>query len=286
MTIMSIPVNEVHVINPRARSKTKFAEIVGNIARVGLKRPITVRPRDDGGYELVCGQGRLEAFIALGETQIPAVVVAMSKEDLYVRSLIENLARSRPVALALAKEIVALKERGYAPADIAKKIDVTEGYVRAVQRLFASGEERLLVAVARKEIPVSVAVEIASARDADIRRALTEAYEKGQLKGKAVVKARALAEERMSRGKAFEPRRNGQQKKRTSAHDLVTAYRRETQRQAALVKRARACEQRLLVIGTGLRKIFKDEGFMNLLRAENFGKMPKYVVDQMKRAAP
>ena len=34
------------------------------------------------------------------------------------------------------------------------------------------------------------------------------------------------------------------------------------------------------MIGTGLRKIFKDEGFMNLLRAENFGKMPKYVVDQ------
>ena len=134
---------------------------------------------------------------------------------------------------------MALKERGYAPADIAKKIDVTEGYVRAVQRLFASGGKRLLVAVARKEIPVSVAVEIASARDADIRRALTEAYEKGQLKGKAVVKARAPPKSGCHEGRPSNHDATANRKKRTSAHDLVTAYRRETQRQAALVQTER-----------------------------------------------
>ena len=41
-----------------------------NIAELGLKRPITVTRRDVAEgirYELVCGQGRLEAYQALGQ---------------------------------------------------------------------------------------------------------------------------------------------------------------------------------------------------------------------------
>lgn len=51
-----------------------------NISAVGLKKPITVacgKPGDDGGgetFDLVCGQGRLEAFIALGQKEVPALV--------------------------------------------------------------------------------------------------------------------------------------------------------------------------------------------------------------------
>ena len=74
-----IPVDRIEVLNPRERNKQVFEGIVENIKSVGLKKPITVTPRpgDDGAekYLLVCGEGRLKAFMALGETTIAAMVV-------------------------------------------------------------------------------------------------------------------------------------------------------------------------------------------------------------------
>ena len=57
--------------------------------------PITVslRENEPAGpkYDLVCGQGRMEAFIALGHLEIPAIVVEISKEERLIRSLVENM---------------------------------------------------------------------------------------------------------------------------------------------------------------------------------------------------
>jgi hypothetical protein len=56
--------------------------IVANIREVGLKKLITVVRRsephtDETLFDLVCGQGRIEAFLALGETTIPISIPAM-----------------------------------------------------------------------------------------------------------------------------------------------------------------------------------------------------------------
>lgn len=110
--IAMISVSEITVLNPRARNKRVFQELVTSIANLGLKRPITVSRRADGGYDLVCGQGRLEAFLALGQPTIPAVVLEVSEEDCFVMSLVENLARRQHSPLELVREIGALKGRG------------------------------------------------------------------------------------------------------------------------------------------------------------------------------
>ena len=108
--IHMIPVDAITVLNPRSRNKRVFSELVTSIAHLGLKKPITVsRHRGEPGYDLVCGQGRLEAFITLGETEIPAIVIEASEEDCYVMSLVENLARRNPRSLELMREIGALK---------------------------------------------------------------------------------------------------------------------------------------------------------------------------------
>ena len=74
--ILMIPVNAITVLNPRARNKRVFQELVTSIERLGLKKPITVSQRPGRSrYDLVCGQGRLEAFMALGQESIPAVVI-------------------------------------------------------------------------------------------------------------------------------------------------------------------------------------------------------------------
>ena len=92
--IQMVPVDAITVLNPRARNRRVFHELITSIAHLGLKKPITVSRRgtSEPGYDLVCGQGRLEAFIALGQSEIPAIVIEASQEDCYVMSLVENLA--------------------------------------------------------------------------------------------------------------------------------------------------------------------------------------------------
>ena len=91
--IQLILIEQIIVLNPRSRNKRLFNTIVTNISHLGLKRPITVTPRPDGKYDLVCGQGRLEAYQALGATTIPAIIITATKEDRYLMSLVENIAR-------------------------------------------------------------------------------------------------------------------------------------------------------------------------------------------------
>jgi ParB-like chromosome segregation protein Spo0J len=86
--IQLISIEKIRILNPR--NQKKFQEIVESIHGQGLKKPITVsRRREDHGctdYDLVCGQGRMEAFMALGAKEIPAIVVDVSKEDRLVMS--------------------------------------------------------------------------------------------------------------------------------------------------------------------------------------------------------
>jgi len=73
-TVRMIPVDRIEVLNHRERNTRIFEEIADNIKTIGLKKPITVAPRRsaEGGdsYLLVCGEGRLKAFKALGQTKI------------------------------------------------------------------------------------------------------------------------------------------------------------------------------------------------------------------------
>jgi ParB family chromosome partitioning protein len=165
-----IPIEGITVVNPRVRNKAVFKQITSNIAELGLKRPITVTRREglNGScYDLVCGQGRLEAYQVLGQREIPALVVDADAEDCLVMSLVENLARRQHRAIDLLHDIEGLKRRGYSDSAIARKTDLTIEYVKGVIRLLETNENRLLRAVESGLIPVSIAVEIAAATDED-----------------------------------------------------------------------------------------------------------------------
>ncbi len=286
-TVQLIPINRIRVLNPRARNKAKFSEIVANVSRVGLKKPITVCPRSGSGgeFDLVCGQGRLEAMAKLGQTHVHAMVVEASPEDRYIMSLIENIARRPPDSLDLVRGIAELEQRGYTPVQIAEKVGVTESWVRGILRLHGKGEELLLAAVERGDLPINVAVEIGWAKDEDVRRCLAEAYEREELKGKAIAKARSIVERRLAKGrKTAAPRANGKVPyKRMTTDDLLKTYRRSMQKQAQLVKRAQACESMLRIVCGALRELTKDDHFVTLLRAEKLNKMPKYLADQVQQ---
>ncbi len=278
-----VPIEKICVINSRSRSDVKFQEMVTNMSKVGLKKPITVsrRSADDEGYDLVCGQGRLEAYIALGQTEVPALIVDAPLHDRYLMSLIENLARPPRMTLQLAREIQVQKERGHSAAEIAAKVGVSDTYVTNLVKLLQKGEERLVEAVERGEIPIAVAIQIANADDEQMQRALTEAYETGKLKGKALMKVRRILETRRIRGKTMRGSKGNGKQKAPSADDVIRTYRREALRQERFVKRARVFEQQLRFTVSALKKLFEDENLVNLLRAESLNSLPKYVAESI-----
>ena len=285
--IRSIPVDKVTVLNPRARNKRIFNELVTSIAHLGLKKPITVSAREDGaGYDLVCGQGRLEAFMALDQTEIPAVVLNASEEDCFVMSLVENLARRQPNSLEFVREIGALRERGYSITEIAVKTDFSDEYIYAICYLLDHGEERLLTAVEKGIIPPSIAMEIARAKDADVQKALAEAYERKTIPGNQIIAIRRIVEQRNLTGKTIHSVGRPQAPKRkVTAPALVRAYRKETERQQLLVKKATLAQSRLLFIVTGLRRLFADENFTTLLRAESMATLPRPLAERLEKGA-
>jgi len=279
-----IPIGLVTVVNPRVRSKRIFKEIVANIAELGLKRPVTVARREHPNgprYELVCGQGRLEAYRALGQREIPALIVDADAEDCLVMSLVENCARRQHRAIDLLHDIEGLKHRGYSQAEIARKTGLSLEYVRGVIRLLEKGEHRLLRAVEGGQIPVSTAVEIAEADDIGVQQALQQAYEQNLLRGRKLLIAKRVIEQRRRRGKGL--RTTGAKGKSTlSSDELLRAYRQETDKKRLLIRKAETTRGRLVFVTEALRNLLADEHFVTLLRAEGLDTLPRPLADRFR----
>jgi ParB family chromosome partitioning protein len=281
-----IPIDQITVVNPRVRNKRIFKEIVDNIAQLGLKRPITVTRRAEAGgpfYDLVCGQGRLEAYRALGQTEVPALVVGADPEDCLVASLVENCARRQHQALDLLQDIGGMRKRGYSSSEIARKTGLSLEYVNGVARLLETGEQRLLRSVESGVIPVSVAVQIAEADDQDVQGALQTAYEKGLLKGRKLVAAKRLIETRRRRGRglASTSKKPGA---RISADALLRAYQEDTDRKRIMIRRSAATRNRLVFITEALRKLSGDDRLVALLEDEDLATMPENVAERIGRS--
>jgi ParB family transcriptional regulator, chromosome partitioning protein len=287
-SVEMIPLERITVINPRLRNKRLFNEIIANIAEVGLKRPITVTRRnapDGPRYDLVCGQGRVEAYAALGQHAIPALVIDADTEDCLVMSLVENLARRQHRAIDLLHDIEGLKRRGYADTVIARKTGLTVEYVKGVLRLLEGGEQRLLRAVEAKQIPVSVAVEIAGASDEEMQIVLQQAYEKKLLRGHKLIAAKRLIEQRRRKGKRLRINVN-RREKTLSSTALLRAYREDVDRKRLLIQKANATRSRLIFLTEAIRKLISDENFVTMLRAEGLDTLPQNLADRLREGAP
>lgn len=286
-TVTLVAVDRIRILNPRYRDPKKFAKIVESIQNLGLKKPIKVSSRlladgEEPGYDLVCGQGRIEAFQALGLTEIPAIVVEVSREERLLMSLIENMARKFPSPMDLIHEIERLATAGYSNVVIGQKLDISDGMVGGLIALKNAGEERLLDTALKGRIPLGVAIDIAKADSAEAQRELLKAYENKQLNQAAIRTVRRVIEQRRFLGKRLRNGRQGERSTRTTADGLVNAFRKETQRQKVMIKKAKLCEANLMFLVTGFKRLLDDENFINLLRAEDLGSMPKCLAEHMK----
>jgi len=283
--IESLSIAQIHIANPRARNRPRWQMMVANIREVGLKKPITVVRRGTTGqdgkiFDLVCGQGRIEALIALGETHIPAIVIEAPKEDQFLMSLVENIARRRPSNRDILREVKSLRDRGYSVGEIAKKFGMERMYISGIVHLVEHEELELIESVEAGKLPISVAVEIANGKDREISEALSEAYESGQLRGNKLAAARRLIakriEKRQKDGKAMEAQR------KVTGNMLVQVYKQRVGEQKALIAKAEQVKERLVLVTSAMRQLVRDDNFITLLRAEAIADMPKQLMARLE----
>ena len=185
-------------------------------------------------------------------------------------SLVENLAR-RPAANELLREVRRLGTENYQPAAIARKLGLDKGYISAIISLIQQGEEELIARVETGQVPLDTALVIAKGKKADIERALSEAYEKGMLRGRRLREVQRL----ITRRNADKP--PPEERPKLTGSDLVRAYEHHTQQQRALVRRSAIVTHRLAIIASSLKRLWTDDHFLTLLRAEGLRTAPEHL---------
>lgn len=285
--IVTIPINQIKIINPRNRNRDKFKLVRDNIANVGLKKPIIVSRRGaeeenpNGGYDLVCGQGRIEAYLALGRIDIPAIVIDVPRVDRLLLSLVENMARRHRPAAEQITEVVRLKEVGYTYKEIARKLDLSDIYVRHILILIQAKEERLLAAVLSGRLPITLAIDIARTSDAEAQVVLMKACEEGKLKQKSLREVRRIIEQRRFLGKMRTGAKRTTKNAGATARSVVAAFQKGNEKLKAVVRKARTCEARLAFVSTALKCLYSNEHFTTLLRAEKLYDLPEYLAQRV-----
>jgi len=280
--IVSIEIDKICILNPRVRNPKIFAEIVENIRKVGLKRPITVTPtrsaKSNIDYDLVCGQGRIEALQACGQSHIPAIIIDEPEEMILLKSLVENLARRQHRPIDHLAGIKALIDKGYGAKVISKKTGLGESYTKYIVQLLKQGEDRLLMAVEAGHLPINVAIQIASSPTNE-QRALQDAYENGELRGEKLKTVQQLLERRRRRGKEWDDSRDrlaqSNRKKALSGQDVMKIYQKEVDRKQMITRRANQISQQMIFVTNALKELHGDDHFITLLRAEKLLTMPK-----------
>lgn len=275
-----VPISQIRVVNPRSRSRKGHEQIIENILSIGLKRPITVTPRStpegQPGYDLICGQGRMEAFQALRQQEIPAFVTDASPEDCLVLSLVENVARRTQRPIELIREIGSLRSRGFSDARIALMIGVTPAYISMLGKLLDSGEERLLSAVEAGSISIDTALQIARASESDIQRLLADASEQG-FKGRELATLRRLLEQRLKGNRSIKSKSQSANKatKTIKPAELRRFYKQEIKKKDEMAKRAESVRDRITFAVEAMRNLLSHAEFRELLDGENDIAMPE-----------
>ena len=284
--VQTIPISDIHVLNPRSRSKKIHTELVENIRAVGLKRPVTVSRRttaEGQPFDLVCGQGRLEALVLLGHATVPAVVLDVTEEDCLVMSLVENVARRSHPGIDFMREIGRLRERGRTDQEIADIIGVSPAWVNLVGNLIERGEEKLLAAVEGDVIPLSMATEIAKSSTLEIQGMLADAYEQG-FRGKKLMRLRKILEARSRRRpKVSEQQRTSpRERKQLTPADIRRIFEKEAERQRLVVKKAAFVHDRLVFSTQAIKELLENKEFFSLLQQEKLESLPKLIQERIR----
>lgn len=123
---------------------TGLSELAESIRIHGILQPLTVRRRNNGGYELVAGERRLRAAMLCGLHEVPCLVIEVTRENSALLALMENLQRRD---LDFLEEALALdrliSQHGLSQEEVAMKIGKSQSAVANKLRLLRLPRETL-----------------------------------------------------------------------------------------------------------------------------------------------
>jgi ParB family chromosome partitioning protein len=172
-----VPISQIHVLNPRSRNKVVFSGHRGEHLSPGPEET------DHRGKARGCGamENAMHSCVAKGGSRSvyrtrpngdSPIVTEASREECFLMSLVENIARRHHTPTELLREISTLKARGLQHGRYRQE---NRRGTQLHQRHYAAArereEDRLLAGVERGRVPLSVAIEIAGADEVGIQRA-------------------------------------------------------------------------------------------------------------------
>jgi ParB family chromosome partitioning protein len=149
--LLHIPLEAIHA-NPR-QPRRRFepeatAGLAASIRAQGVLQPVVVRPREEGGYELIAGERRWRAARDAGVATLPAVVRNADDRDTLLLGLVENVAREDLSPVEEARAYAVLLDEFELPlAEVAERVGRSKPSVSNRLRLLELPEEVLWMLV-------------------------------------------------------------------------------------------------------------------------------------------
>ena len=153
--LAELPVDQIHANprQPRRRFEPDAATgLASSVRAQGLLQPVVVRPRSEGGWELIAGERRWRAAKDAGLPNVPALIRTADDRDSLLLSLVENVAREQLSAVEEARAYaVLLDEFGLSLGDVAERVGKAKSTVSNRVRLLELPEDVLWM-LARGEL--------------------------------------------------------------------------------------------------------------------------------------
>jgi len=153
--LAELPVDQIHANprQPRRRFEPDAATgLASSVRAQGLLQPVVVRPRTEGGWELIAGERRWRAAKDAGLPSLPALIRTADDRDSLLLSLVENVAREQLSAVEEARAYaVLLDEFGLSLGGVAERVGKAKSTVSNRVRLLELPEDVLWM-LARGEL--------------------------------------------------------------------------------------------------------------------------------------
>ena len=200
-----IGVDQIHANAKQPRKRFDHEAVSGlaeSIKAQGLIQPVVVRPRLEGGYELIAGERRWRAAKEAGIATVPAVVREADDRDTLLLGLVENVAREdlSPIEEARAYAVL-IDEFGLSLGEVAERVAKSKPTVSNRIRLLELPED-VLAMIGRNELTEGHARAVLSVPDHDGRRRLARRIVKEGLSVRAAERAARWAGARTKERKA------------------------------------------------------------------------------------
>ena len=175
--LLHLPVEAIHP-NPRQPRRRFEPEatsgLAASIRRQGLLQPVVVRPRAEGGYQLVAGERRWRAAREAGVPTLPALVRAVDDRDSLLLGLVENVARENLSPVEEARAYASLlDEFELSLGEVAEQVGRSKASVSNRVRLLDLPEEVLWM-LARGELTEGHARAVLALPDDGARKRLAK----------------------------------------------------------------------------------------------------------------